>query len=244
MKKENKFLPEIENKLLEIRNKRGQPFTDKKIVTSWNSLLGVGFIMAYRFLGDEKYLEKAESLFESLLKKHYNKNLIHSSLEKKLQEEGYLEDYSSMLLFASYLFEETGKYKEIIQELSDKIKHFQKEGVWYENKSKDFIEVPASGFDHPTPSSLSLVEMALLRVKILFGEEYDLGEYKNPLSSDFYNLSTFIRNGGFHIIHSPKKVTWDRLPVNCIQVKSDKIQDCFGKKCKSLKDLENYLKSN
>lgn len=41
-----KEISAIEEKLLEVRRKRVQPFTDRKKVTSWNALAGIGLLMA------------------------------------------------------------------------------------------------------------------------------------------------------------------------------------------------------
>ena len=56
------FLPEIEHKLLQVRKKRKQPFTDKKIVTNWNALIGIGLLIAGR-------KEKAKKIIYQLIEK-------------------------------------------------------------------------------------------------------------------------------------------------------------------------------
>jgi len=175
------FLPEIEHKLLQVRKKRKQPFTDKKIVTNWNALIGIGLLMAGR-------KEKAKKLFISLLKKHYpNKKLVHSSLGSKLQQGEFLEDYASVLLLATYLYEEKLIEKGIIEEFYQKLKTFKNE-YWIESRTKDFKEISAYSFDHPTPSSVSLAEFAILKTKKILKEKIIKKEYKPPLSFDFYNL--------------------------------------------------------
>ena len=187
VKEKFEFLPEIENKLLQIRKKRKQPFTDKKIVTSWNALVGIGLLMAGK-------KDKALTLFNNLLKKHYkNKKLIHSSLGNILQEGEFLEDYGAVLLLATHLYEEKLIKKDIIKELYQKIQTFKKE-QWIENKTDDFESIPASTFDHPTPSSVSLAEMAVFRTQKIFGEKITREDYKPPLHFDFYNLMVFLKS--------------------------------------------------
>ena len=262
IKKQFKQLPDIEKKLLDIRKQKSQPFTDKKIITSWNALTGIAMMIAWRCTNDRTLKTKSEAVFSALLEKHYKNNiLVHSSLGTIFQKEEFLEDYASMLLFATYIYEETGKYKEILEEFYAKINSlFDKEKNWVENKTQDFMEIPANVFDHPVPSSTSLAEMAVLRTKILLNENYadnKLAEkYKEPLHFDFYNIISLIEKGNFHIFHVPYRIEWSNLPINTIQVKnilmnqtkdnSDSaiIQDCYKQKCivyQSVGDLKKVF---
>ena len=244
LKKENKLLPSVEEKLLKIRKIRPQPFTDKKVITSWNCLVGIGLLMAYRFTGNVSAKEKALNLLNILLKKHYkDKRLVHSSLKGNVQKEEFLEDYSSLLLFVTYAHEETNNYTDLMKELLIKLEYFRRDNDWVESLNTDFMEVPAKVYDHPYPSTVSLAEMAVLRANILLNKEYLSENYKSPLSHDFYNLMAFIQNGNFHLIHVPNTIDWKDLPLNCMQVISKKIQDCYGKSCKEFKNVKELLKN-
>ena len=82
--------------MLVERNKKLQPFTDKKILTSWNALVGIGLLIAYRYTGKNSYKEMSVNLFEKLIERHFsNKILAHSSLDNELQTQEFLEDYRS-----------------------------------------------------------------------------------------------------------------------------------------------------
>ena len=167
IKKINVFLPNVEKKILGLRKKRKQPFTDLKIVTSWNALTGIGLIHAFRSLGDEALKARAVILFKTLLEKHYHNGVLyHSSLNGEIQREEFLEDYAASLLFATYLYEETNQHKELVKEWCAAVHEFRNH-YWAENKSNDFTQVPAQTFDHPVPSSVSLAEMALWRAGII-----------------------------------------------------------------------------
>lgn len=243
LKSHNVFLDEIENKLLKIRKKRKQPFIDKKFITSLNALTGIALLMAYRFIGNKKALDKAKNLFERLLQKHLiDGRVYHSSIGNKVQKQEFLEDYASMLLFATYMHEETGQHRKLIESLYSKLRGFYKD-VWYETRDNDFIDIPAQMFDHPTPSSVSLAEYAILRTKIFLGKEFMPNEYKEPLNYDFFNISVFVKNGNFHIIETPEKIDWKKLPLNCIQLRSKTIKDCFNTVCKQFKSIDEMIKS-
>lgn len=236
VKKTDKFLPEIEAKLLAERRKRAQPFTDKKFVTSWNALTGIALAEAARFCGfDTK--QKAEKIYRKLLEKHYKNSLLHSSLEGKLQEEGFLEDYASLLLLATYIHEETLGEEEIMERLLADLQKFCKDGTWYVNtSSKDFHFLAADDKDHPTPSAISLAEMAKLRAQILLNNrEIKKYEYKAPYESDFYNLFVLMNEGYLYEVHTPQLLDWQKVPVNAIQLRDENLQICYAGECKVFK---------
>lgn len=221
----------VEKKLLDIRNKRIQPFADRKIITSWNALTGIALIMAWRATGDRSILDKAEALMDKLIELHFNDGkLSHSSFEGVQQKEEFLEDSASLLLFATYLHEENRNREKIILLLVESVKKYFK-GEWYENINNDFENVKASVFDHPVPSSLSLVTLAMLRYSLLLNISLILPEEKHVLWSEFYSLAVFMSDGHWHVIHSPEVLSWDRLSLNSIQVPGNKFSDCFEGSC-------------
>jgi len=226
-------LEKVEKKLLKIRKKKKQPFKDKKIITSWNCLIGIGFIFCYRYFEDEVYLQKAESILKKLKQKHIVKDkLIHNSLGDRKNKNEFLEDYASMLLLLTYLYEETGSYKKEVDIFVKKINKFKKDRRWMESQNRDFKEINADYFDHPIPSSISLVELALSRVKVLTGEDYLRDkEFKTPMNYDFLNISILIKNGLFHVISSPEKLEWKTAPLNSIQKQGDSFNDCYKGMC-------------
>lgn len=244
IKKNNVFLSNTEEKLLKIRIKREQPFTDKKIITSWNALIGIGLVYAYRYC-DLDVLQQAIDLFRWLINKHVipsdNKKLVHSSIDGILQDQGFLEDYASMLVLATYLHEETGNFNDEVEWLRNEVLKF-KENVWIESNNEDFMSVIASSYDHPIPSSVSMAEFGILRSKLLFKEDYTDSEYKDPLSFDFFNLVALISQGNTHVVTSPEKIDWDKLPLNTIQVKDDEISDCYERKCIKYDSINELIK--
>ena len=241
LKKQANFLPEIENKLLQIRKKRQQPFVDTKLLTSWNALTGIALLLAGRWLGEEKLILKAKNLFEHLLARHYEQGkLYHSSHNGVLQKHEFLEDQAAVLLLATYLQEETGGYQKQMLKLREKVKNFYQDG-WKSNRSNDFITIPASSFDHPSPSSIALAETALLRSAILLEEDYSPSTYHQPFSNDFHNLMAFISQGNWHIIHSPIKIDSQKLPANSLIIKNSHFQDCFQGTCREYASLEDFL---
>ena len=244
VKKSDEFLPEIEQKLLKAREKRPQPFMDQKIVTGHNALIGIGLVLAHRFVGIKKALAKAQNLFDQLIKLHFvNKKLAHSSIDGKRQEQEFLEDYASVLLLATYLNEETDSYRGLIKQLLDKIDRFFDE-QWYANvATDDFARIPASLFDHPIPSPVSLAEFARFRARrILEIQKETTLSLQPPHQRDFYNSVVLFAKGNLHEIHAPKTLDWNQLPLNSMQIRGTRYQDCFRFKCKEFKTQQALIK--
>ncbi len=233
----------VERKLLEVRNKRPQPFTDRKIVTSWNALTGIGLVMAYRYAAREDALDQANHLFKQLIEKHYIDGIMHhSSLDGELQSGEFLEDYASVLLLATFLYEETGKYGDLMEALAGRLNEFH-DGIWFEADNPDFRKVAARDFDQPVPSSVSTAEYALLRMEILLDREYSKMEFSSPHNNDFHNLAVMTANGRFHVIHAPEKIDWSKLPLNTVQIKASGIQDCYAMRCREYETVDTMLKA-
>lgn len=223
LSKNNGEMPnELEIKLLKERNKRKQAFRDNKIITSWNALAGIGFVMAGRYV-NTNYSERALKIFNNLLDRHYIKGqLFHSSFENSVQKESFLEDYASMLLFATFLFDENKIEVEIMDILFEKLLEFKIDDVWYESTKSPFGKIPAAEYDHPIPSAVSMTEAAIARYSIQTDKTIKEINLKNPLTYDFFNLAVKWSNNEFANISSPNKLNLSKLPPN-ITLKNDSV---------------------
>lgn len=251
IKKKLEFLPDVEQKLLKIRKKRLQPFRDEKIITSWNALTGIGFVLYYRVFGDTKALSKAKGLLKNLLKKHYHEGkILHSSMvgnhdSGSGEKEEFLEDYASLLLFITYIHEEEPAYAEIMMKLKERMMTFLQNGEWIMNKTTDFISLPVNIYDNPTPSPASLAEIAKMRADYLLDktEEERTLSYGAPLESDFWNMIVYWRRGNFHMLEG-SEISRSLLPFNSVFTRSPNFVDCYKHTCqlfKSEEDLEKFL---
>jgi uncharacterized protein YyaL (SSP411 family) len=208
---------EINHKLLAVRKNKLQPFRDDKIITSWNALTAIGFILAERYAGLQ-YSGKAKKLFDNLIKHHSLDNgmLAHSSIKGRLQNETFLEDMAFMLLLATYLIEENEVDISIAEVLSDGLMKFRINNKWYESVGGMFGNIPAAGHDHPVPSSVSAAEAALARFALLTEKIPETLKFKTPLTYDYYNLAVKWGSGDFPIVSGPEKPDFSRLPAGTI----------------------------
>jgi uncharacterized protein YyaL (SSP411 family) len=226
-------LDDIENKLLEIRRKRDEPFVDKKILTDLNCLTGIGYIHAYRCLNDRSLLKKAENIFAELMKHHFiDDSLFHSSFGNIVQKNEFMQDYAAMLLFVTYLQEETREYHEHLQLFYDKLLNFKRDGLWIESDNPDFFTMPSDTIDHSHPSSASVAELAISRTELLQKQSLPEREYHEPLSNSFLNISTLLSKGLFHTVKTPAKIEWSQLPINSIQIRDNELNVCYKNSCK------------
>jgi uncharacterized protein YyaL (SSP411 family) len=231
----NTPLPEIEEKLLEIRKRRIQPQKDTKFLSGLNSLLAVAFLQASRFLDKPELAGRAKNLVENVLNKFWDgKILKHSSYNGFTQNQNYLFDASALLTSISMIYEEDRSWEQIMKTMTSYLESFRDGGNWRESWSDDFHTVYASWSDHPIPSSVSLTEMALTRVNLLMGNDPVFTEYREPFITDFYNISAMINNGLFHLIESEKFISWDQLPVNTLRIFGKKETDCYMGSCSPL----------
>ena len=102
----------IENSLTTLkkeRNKRPRPRLDDKILTSWNGLMLNGLVDAYRYLGNESYLELALQNATFLEKEMMGTDfsLFRNHKEGKSTINGFLEDYAAVIEAFLALYEVT-----------------------------------------------------------------------------------------------------------------------------------------
>ena len=212
-------IPSIEEKLLRIRKNRVQPFVDKKVLTSWNALTGIGLVMHWRATEDRSSLSKAQNLLKELLDLHYrNGDLGHSSLDGKLQKGEFMGDYASLLLFVTYLHEESGEYGNLMKRLLDKLLSFRG-NRWTESRNSDFKEIRALPYDNPVPSSISMAELAILRAGIFSGDSLAPLSFSVPINCDFHNMVSLFTQGFLKVIETDRALSWKDLSLNEVQLR-------------------------
>jgi len=235
IRKNDLTVDDIERKLLEIRKERKQPSVDEKILCGINALLAISMIQAGRFLDKGDLEVNASALVKNILNRFWDgKSLKHSIYRDKFQEVNFLFDAAALLTAVTMLFEDDNSWGDTMNELGIYVESFKEHERWRESWADDFKTVYASWSDHPMPSSVSLAEMGLTRQAILRGKQVEQKKYREPFSSDFYNITAMMNNGQFHIIESARPLSWRLLPVNAIKVAGTGETDCFMGTCSML----------
>jgi uncharacterized protein len=100
----NKKLGELKQKMLDVRNKREQPFLNKIALTAWSGQMIAGFAEAGIAFGEPKYIETAQKSAEFVLKhqKTMEGRLLRTygaapGQKPKAAVNAYLEDYAFLV---------------------------------------------------------------------------------------------------------------------------------------------------
>ena len=172
----DKELPEnfkkIKNILKDLRKTREYPFCDKKIQTSWSSMM----IKSLFILGsiDDKYNKTAVESLNKLLETMYIEDeLYHTTLiGKKPKVKAFLEDYAFLADALITAYKYTGKDIYLIQTqrfINTALEKFYKTGVW--NFSDMDFEVKAEIYDNTYTSSVAVIVDAMFSLSLLIDDE-------------------------------------------------------------------------
>lgn len=163
---------EIRRVLQELRSKREYPFIDKKIQTSWSSMM----IKALFTLGsvDGRYTARALKHLEKLIATMYIEGrLYHTTLiHKEPKIEAFLEDYAflAQALIAAFQATQDELYLIQAQRIANMaLEKFYKNGMW--NFSIGEFEVKAETTDNTYVSSISIMIDVLLSLSTLLEDD-------------------------------------------------------------------------
>ena len=157
---------EIMSSYKKERAKLDKPKLDEKSVMSWNCFLGYALVKCAEATNNENIKEAAEKLFKAIKKYHINDKFHHVVYDKQgKDQQEYLEDYSSYLLF---LFEMARSNLELKKEIIIVIEMIKKKFVFNEqlfNTTERQFENLQLWQDLPFPSGGSMLLLALKNIK-------------------------------------------------------------------------------
>ena len=169
--------------LMGIRAGRVRPGLDDKVLTSWNSLMIVGYLDAYFALGEESYLDKAIKCGEFIANNQIDKSgkINRNYKDGKSSRSGFLDDYSHTILAFVKLYEATFNEEWLYQAKDIKayvIKHFDdKETKMFFYTSDEDAKLIARKMevtDNVIPGSNSSMAHALFQLGQYFYDEKDI----------------------------------------------------------------------
>ncbi|GLU42674.1 thioredoxin domain-containing protein [Allomuricauda sp. NBRC 101325] len=161
------------------RNKRPKPRLDDKILTSWNALMLKGLVDAYRYLGNDSYLQlalkNANFLEREMLKD--DGSLYRNHKEGKSTINAFLEDYATLIDAYISLYEVTfdEKWFQLAKNLLDYTQeHFwdSTSGMFFYTSDKDqsLIRRSIEVDDNVISSSNSIMATNLFKFSKLYPE--------------------------------------------------------------------------
>ena len=163
--------------LKELRSKRAFPILDKKIITSWNSMMiKTLFIMAQQ---NSNYLTIANKRLETLLALMLKKDkLYHQTIgDKTPTQEALLEDYAYLIdtLLTAYQVTLDKKHLTLASTLAHKAKKlFKQNDIWYMSTQNPKVKADFDDKYYSSPLSILLnnfLTLANLHDDLELGEE-------------------------------------------------------------------------
>ncbi|MFN3969210.1 thioredoxin domain-containing protein [Flavobacterium sp.] len=170
-----------EQKLYSEREKRSKPRLDDKCLTSWNAIMGKGFIEAYKALGNPKYLDIALQNADFITKNLWSAegHLFRTYKNGKATINAYLEDYAHVIhvFIASYETTLDEHWLQNAKQLTDySFDHFYDEkAAFFSYTSKTDEALITTHFeveDNVIPAANSVMASNLFRLGIYFSNSY------------------------------------------------------------------------
>ena len=184
--------------LLKIRNKRKKPFTDEKILVSWNALSINSLVEFYKVSKEIKYIDSAEKSILFLINNMFDKNILNATYKDgKSHLNAYLDDYAflinSVLNFLSVRWNDE-LFKKIIvlaDLLIEKFLDFHDGGFYFTSKDhEELIQKPKPTADEAYPSGNSIAAEILIKLGFLMNNT----KYIDAAESIFSYASKQINN--------------------------------------------------
>jgi uncharacterized protein YyaL (SSP411 family) len=166
-------LAESRDKLLAVRDKRGLPGLDDKILVSWNGLMIDAFARAGAVLQEPRYRDAAVRAAEFMMKKLRREDgrLLHFARNGRAKSNAYLDDYANLANALVTLHESVpdGPWLDKAADLAENIlAHFadpDRGGFYFTaDDHEPLIVRPKVFVDSPTPSGNGMAAMLFMRL--------------------------------------------------------------------------------
>ncbi len=203
--------------LLQIREKREFPFIDKKILTSWNSLIIKAKLSASSL--DKKYKKEALVSLNKLIYLLQKKNgsLFHQRIFAHSKQNGILEDYAFLINTLLFAYEKTfdKKYLKNANLLTKiAIRKFYINNTWYLG-GKFKVKSGTDDSDYTSPASImiqNILRLSVLQSSLKYQniatkaiKKYFYTILNNPLINSQITIDYLMEKKGIIAIKSSKR---------------------------------------
>jgi uncharacterized protein YyaL (SSP411 family) len=180
---------EILHKIFKVKEQFNSVISDKKILTSWNSLMITFLVKASEILEKPEYLDIAETTFDLMTENNYRDNILYQTSNKTvIKELALFEDYSYLANAAISLFKKTQDYKylNLAKALTSKA-----EFIFYDKDNFNFFAnqmqktMPRTKITNDTyiKSGNAVMANVLLDLYIITNQEIYVHKFKRLVSS-------------------------------------------------------------
>jgi len=188
----NELLKRSSEKLLDVRNKRDQPGTDDKIITSWNAMMISAFTKGYRISENERYLHTATNSAKFFSEQFSKHGFLHRTFKNEIPKlNGYLDDYAYLANALIDVFEVTSD--PYFLDMAKQIAHYMIDHFWNDSENSFYFTAdthesliirPKNYYDLSVPSGNSVAANALVKIHHLTQEEKFIEISKKILESN------------------------------------------------------------
>jgi len=195
-------------KLLAERSLRVAPFRDEKILVSWNGLMIQAFALGYQVVGDERYLQAAQTAARFLWGRMGGATALrHTYKNGQARIPAFLDDYSSFALSVATLYE--ADFHLDWKEYGNKLVEQMIERFWDEASStfyftpkahEKLITRPRETNDGATPSASGMAVTAVVRWGQILGKPEWLALGEKALRSASQQMQTMPSASGQFLI--------------------------------------------
>ncbi len=180
---------EVQKVLRTIRSKRDYPFIDKKIQTSWSSMMIRSLFVLSVF--DQKYKQQAVKSLEALLEALYKDGVLYHAtfIHKEPKVEAFLEDYAFLSAALLEAFDKTQDEIYLIKAqtfANSALEKFYDNGAW--NFSVGEFETQEDIADATYTSSVNVMLGVLLKLATLLEDDKYRHFAFKTLEYNSYNL--------------------------------------------------------
>ncbi len=173
------WFEKVRSILKSIRDDRSYPFIDRKVQTSWNSMMIKAlFCLSYV---DNRYKKYAIDSLEKVLKELLIDDVLYHTklINKSPKVEAFLEDYAylGVALIAAYESTFDERYLILAQKMANRaLELYYDSGSWYFSRGE--FETKAQIVDSSYPGSVGVVVDLLLSLGSLVEHKYDHFAFK------------------------------------------------------------------
>ena len=207
-------------KLLQKRDERIRPGTDKKVLVSWNALVIEGMINAYKVTENKDYLISARKSFDFIKNNMWQDNKLYACYHDKACFNAYLDDYAflSRACLEILKIEWDNSYFDFLIKITDVlINDFQdkENGGFYftSDNHEELIYRPKSYMDESLPSGNSIAIGVLMELYELTGLTKYIEAVENAINSAHDSLNRSNSSHSSLLLVAPRTDSSKRLII-------------------------------
>ena len=238
-------------KLLQKRDERIRPGTDKKVLVSWNALVIEGMINAYKVTENKDYLVSAKKSFDFIKNNMWQDGKLYACYHDKACFNAYLDDYAFLSRACLEILKiewDDSNFEYLIKITDVLVKDFQdiENGGFYftSDNHEELIYRPKSYMDESLPSGNSITIGVLMELYELTGNIKYFDAVENGIKSAHDSLNRSSSSHSSLLLAAPKTHNSKRLIIIRCEESDLKYNQNLINKLQTLNDNIYFIPNN